>query len=169
MAKISAGLLMYRRRGEAAEVLLIHLGGPFWARKDEGAWFIPKGEIESGEDLLAGARREFEEETGFATPAVDGGSPSPGGEAGSSSIYMPLGETRRCGGKTMVVFAFAGDCDPAQAHSNTFEMEWPPRSGRRQEFPEADRAGWYAPAEAERKIHPGERIFLERLAAAIAR
>ncbi len=158
MAKISAGLLMYRRRNESAEVLLIHLGGPFWARKDDGAWFIPKGEIEPGEDPLAGARREFQEETGFSTPA-------PGGAA--SSIYMPLGETRLRSGKTVVVFAFAGDCDPAQARSNLFQMEWPPRTGRLRQFPEADRAAFFAPAEAEKKIHPGERVFLERLAAAL--
>ncbi len=148
---------MYRRRGGEVEILLVHAGGPFWARKNQGAWFIPKGELEAGEDRLAGARREFSEETGFPCPA-----------SAAESAYLPLGETRRSGGKTIHIYAFAGDCDPAAVRSNTFELEWPPHSGRRQVFPEVDRAAFFPLSAAAEFLHPGECVFLTRLAEALA-
>ena len=147
MAKKSAGLVMYRIRGGALEVLLVHLGGPFWAKKDAGAWFIPKGEIEPGEDELAAAQREFEEETGFKP----------------SRPFIALGSVKQKGGKVVTAWAFEGDCDPAALKSNTFKMEWPPRSGKEREFPEVDRAAFFTIEAAREKVHPAEFALLQRL------
>jgi len=152
MKKNSAGLLMCRRRGESLEVFLVHPGGPFWAKKDVGAWSIPKGEYEPPEDALEAARREFEEETGFA----------PEGQ------FVPLSPRKQPGGKTVVAWAVQGDCDAATIRSNKFRMEWPPRSGRLQEFPEVDRAGWFSMEEAKRKILRGQAGFLEELEQVVA-
>lgn len=138
---------MYRRRGPALEVLLAHPGGPFWSRRDDAAWTLPKGEIDEGEDPLAAARREFAEETGF--PAAP--------------PFLPLGELRQKSGKRISAWACAGDADPAQLRSNLFEMEWPPRSGRRQQFPEVDRVHWYGLEEARRKLIAGQVPFLAAL------
>jgi predicted NUDIX family NTP pyrophosphohydrolase len=140
-AQTSAGLLMYRGRGVDAEVFLVHPGGPFWAKKDEGAWSIPKGLADRGEDLLLAAQREFHEETGFT----------------ASGEFHPLGAFKQPGGKIVHAWAVEGDCDPAKLVSNFFEMEWPPRSGRRARFPEVDRAGWFSGPEALRKILPGQK------------
>jgi predicted NUDIX family NTP pyrophosphohydrolase len=152
MAKRSAGLLLYRLKNGQPEVLLVHPGGPYWAKKDDGAWSIPKGEYTEGEEPLAAARREFEEETGIC----------PEGEA------IPLGTIRQPGGKLVTAFAMEGDLDASAIRSNTFGMEWPPRSGRMQTFPEVDRAGWFGKEEAERKILRGQlpilRALWERLA-----
>ena len=148
-AKTSAGILLYRRRGAAVEVLLVHPGGPFWAKKDLGAWSIPKGELAEGEEPLATAIREFGEETGFA---LDGD-------------FLPLRPCRQAGGKTIHAWAVEGDCDPAALRSNSFSMEWPPRSGKRQEFPEVDRAAWFDLAEAAKRINPGQVALLDELAA----
>lgn len=147
MPEVSAGILLYRRTEGGLEVLLIHPGGPFWARKDAGAWSIPKGLVDPQEDPQAAARREFGEETGFA---ADG-------------PLHPLGEFRQPSGKRLLAFALEGDADPSALTSNAFEMEWPPRSGRRQGFPEADRAGWFAPAEARVKLLKGQVPVLEAL------
>lgn len=147
MAKLSAGLLLYRRRQMALEVLLVHPSGPFWAKKDEGAWTIPKGEAGAGEDLLACAKREFTEETGFA----------PAGR------YTPLAPVRQAGGKRVHAWAVEGELDPAAVHSNSFSLEWPPRSGRVREFPEIDRAQWFELPEARRKINPGQLPLLDEL------
>lgn len=152
MTKISAGLLMFRRREGGAEVMLVHPGGPFWARKDDGAWSIPKGEVESGEDLLASARREFTEETGFR----------------ADEPFIPLKPLRQPSGKVIHAWAVEGDADPARLRSNMFSLEWPPKSGRRQEFPEVDRAAWFSLAEAERKSTSGQRGFLTELASLLA-
>ena len=143
---------MYRRAGAELEVLLVHPGGPFFAKKDEGVWTIPKGECGPGEEPLAAAQREFREETGFA--------PSP--------PFVPLGRVRQAGGKIVVAWAFAGDCDPAAVHSNTFAVEWPPRSGRMREYPEVDRAGWFALAAARGKLLPAQHAFLDRLHGVVA-
>jgi predicted NUDIX family NTP pyrophosphohydrolase len=149
MPQRSAGILLYRRRqGGGVEVLLVHPGGPYWARKDEGAWGIPKGGYEPGEDPLAAARREFEEETGVSPPA---------GEA------IALGSFRQSTAKIVDAWAVEGDFDPATLKSNTFAMEWPPRSGRMREVPEVDRAEWFVPEEAARKILRGQRPILEAL------
>ncbi len=150
MAKRSAGLLLFRERAGSLEVLLVHPGGPFWANKDEGAWSIPKGEIDEGEEPLAAARREFEEETGFAPPAGDA---------------VPLEPVRQPGGKTVLAWAIEGDLDPAGLRSGTFEIEWPPRSGTRRSFPEVDRAEWLAIAAAERSILKGQAPLLTQLQA----
>jgi predicted NUDIX family NTP pyrophosphohydrolase len=147
MPEQSAGILMYRRRGSAVEVLLVHPGGPFWKKKDDGAWTIPKGLQGEGEEALAAARREFEEETGAA----------PAGE------FIPLGEFRQSSAKTVSVWAVEGDFDVTKLKSNTFTLEWPPRSGRSQEFPEIDRAAWFSPGEARRKILKGQWPVLEAL------
>src|SRR5215207_646289 len=147
MPKQSAGLLMYRRAGDALELLLVHPGGPFWARKDDGAWSIPKGEYDDGEDALAVAKREFAEEVGTA---IDG-------------EFVDLGEVVQPGRKVVRAFAVQGDVDVSSLQSNTFEMEWPPKSGRRQSFPEVDRAEWFAPDVARRKILAGQRPLIERL------
>jgi predicted NUDIX family NTP pyrophosphohydrolase len=148
MPERSAGILLYRRRERAVEVLLVHPGGPFWARKDEGAWSIPKGTYEPDEDPLAAARREFEEETGARVPA---------------GVPIALGAFRQSSAKIVDVWAVEGEFDPAALASNTFAMEWPPRSGRMQEFPEVDRAAWFAPDVAARKILQGQRPILEAL------
>jgi len=153
MPKRSAGILMYRRRGAGVELFLVHPGGPFWAKKDLGAWSIPKGEYAEGEDPAAVARREFAEETGV----------SPQGE------LRPLGELVQPGRKIVTAWALEGDLDPSTLRSNRFELEWPPRSGRRQSFPEVDRADWFSPAEARRKILPGQREFIDRLLRAIGK
>jgi len=148
MAGQTAGLLMYRLREKRLEVFLVHPGGPFWVRKDLGAWSIPKGEFGPGEDPEAAARREFREETGF-TPARD---------------LTPLEPVRQKGGKTVLAWAFAGDADPEAFRSNTFSMEWPPHSGRSESFPEVDRAAWFGLEEARRKINPAQAALLDQLA-----
>ncbi len=147
MPKRSAGLLMYRRRSRELEVFLVHPGGPFWSKKDLGAWSIPKGEYLEGEEPLEAAIREFEEETGF----------SPKG------TFAGLGDLKQPGGKIVTAWAFEGDCDPAKLKSNTFLMEWPPRSGRQIEVPEVDRGCWYSIEDARRRLLPGQRAFLDRL------
>jgi len=153
MPKVSAGLAMYRRRGGELEVLLVHLGGPFWTRKDAGAWFIVKGEVEAGEDELAAAQREFTEETGLhATPP-----------------FVSLGRVRHKSGKKVVAWGFQGDCDPAKLRSNTFELEWPPKSGKKQTFPEIDRAAFFTVEQAREKMHPAEFKFLPRLVHQLSR
>lgn len=147
MPKRSAGLLFYRRRNPSMEVFLVHPGGPFWAKKDLGAWSIPKGEYADGEDPLSAARREFKEETGFPAPAES----------------VPLGEVKQAGGKIVTAWASEGDCDPEKLVSNTCEIEWPPRSGRKLEIPEVDRAAWFAMDEARERILKSQQPFLERL------
>ncbi len=144
----SAGLVVWRRRAGEHEILLAHMGGPLWARKDERAWSIPKGEYGPDEDPLAAARREFAEE--IAQPA-------PAGEP------VPLGEVRQRGGKIVTAWAVEGDLDVSTVASNTFEMEWPPRSGRRQSFPEVDRAEWSGLEVAARRLVSAQVAFLERL------
>lgn len=150
MTARSAGLLLYRRNGAGVQVLLGHMGGPYWQRKDAAAWSIPKGEYEPDEDALAAARREFEEELGV--PAPDG------------VPYLPLGEVVQRGGKLVTAWAAEADLDVDNVVSNTFEMEWPPRSGRRQEFPEIDRAEWFSLPVARLKIVQGQLPLLDRLA-----
>jgi predicted NUDIX family NTP pyrophosphohydrolase len=146
--KHSAGILMYRIRNGALELLLAHPAGPFWARKDIGAWSIPKGEFDPDEEeLLSAAKREFIEETGNA---VDGD-------------FVDLGISRQTGGKIVHAWAVQGDLDPAKVKSNTFSMEWPPRSGRQQTFPEIDRVGWFGVETAKAKINKGQLVFIERL------
>lgn len=140
---------MYRRRGGAVEVLLGHPGGPFWARKDEGAWSIPKGQIDPGEEPLAAARREFHEETGFEV----------------AGDLKPLGSAKQPGGKIIHVWAFEGDCDPSHLKSAAFTMEWPPHSGVQAAFPELDRCAWFSLAEATLRILPGQLVFLSELSA----
>jgi predicted NUDIX family NTP pyrophosphohydrolase len=147
MPKHSAGILLYRARGAAKEVFLVHPGGPFWARKDDGAWTVPKGLVEEPEDPLATARREFWEETGFS---VDGD-------------FHELGTFRQPGGKLLTVWALKGDCDPTRLVSNTFEMEWPPKSGRMKSFPEIDRGAWFGEAIATVKILKGQKPVLGAL------
>jgi predicted NUDIX family NTP pyrophosphohydrolase len=146
--KRSAGILLYRRRTKGPEVLLVHPGGPFWAKKDLGAWSIPKGEYEEGEDPRACALREFEEELG---------APPPAGE------LAVLGTAKQAGGKVVTAWAAEGEIDPANVQSNTFELEWPPRSGVVREFPEVDRAQWFSLAEARRRINPAQTVFVDRL------
>jgi predicted NUDIX family NTP pyrophosphohydrolase len=147
MAKHSAGILLYRFQEGAIEVFLVHPGGPFWAKKDVGAWSIPKGEfIFEEEDPLEAAKREFEEETGFKVK-------------GST---IPLDSVKQRSGKIVHVWAIEGDCDPAKIKSNTFQMEWPPRSGKQQEFPEVDRAEWFDINTAKTKLLKGQVTFLER-------
>lgn len=143
----SAGILVFRRVGGRTEVLIAHMGGPFWARKDDGAWSVPKGLIEDGEEPLAAARREFQEELGL---------PAPAGEP------LPLGEVKQSG-KTVTVWAIEGDLDPADVVPGTFELEWPPRSGKTREFPEVDRVAWFPVEQAEAKLVKGQRPFLARL------
>ena len=147
MAKQSAGLLLYRVREGALEVFLVHPGGPFWAKKDLGAWSIPKGEIGGGEDPLEAARREFEEETGFRPEGV----------------FRELAPVRQKSGKVVHAWAVEGDCDAAAIRSNTFPLEWPPRSGRWMDVPEMDRAGWFDLDTARAKILEGQRGLLEEL------
>lgn len=149
MGRLSAGILMYRRRGEELQVLLVHPGGPFWRDRDQAAWSIPKGEVDPGEELQAAARREFAEELGFVP----------------TGTLRPLGRIRQAGGKQVEAFALEGDCDPEEARSNNFQMEWPPRSGHLISFPEVDRAAWFALPAAHGRIVLGQRAFLERLGA----
>jgi predicted NUDIX family NTP pyrophosphohydrolase len=148
MAKRSAGILMYRGKGAALELLLAHPGGPFWVKKDLGAWSIPKGEYDGDEAPLACAVREFEEEMGSPPP-----------EHG----YLDLGEIVQPGRKAIAAFAVEGDFDPAHLNSNQFEMEWPPKSGRKRSFPELDRAAWFKLDAAREKIMPGQAPFIDRL------
>jgi predicted NUDIX family NTP pyrophosphohydrolase len=149
MAKRSAGLLLFKRRDGKVQVFLVHPGGPFWRKKDAGAWSIPKGEYEEGEDPLAAAKREFEEETGI----------KPQGK------FIALGEIKQPSGKVVSAWAFEGDCSPKEIQSNTFSMEWPPKSGHKREFPEVDRADWFALDDARRRIVKGQIGFLDRLMA----
>ena len=151
MAKRSAGILMFRRCGADVEVLLMHPGGPFWAKKDNGVWSIAKGEYLQGEDALAVAKREFEEETGA----------HPQGE------FLPLGDIVQAGRKIVTAWGLEGDFDPATLVSNRFELEWPPKSGRKASFPEVDRAQWFLPAEGRQKILPAQRELISRLVDAI--
>src|SRR5207244_7983742 len=151
MPKRSAGILMFRRRGGEVEVLLMHPGGPFWAKKDLRAWSIPKGEYSEGEDALAVAKREFEEETG-ARPQGD---------------FYPLGEVVQRGRKIVTAWALEGDFEPATLVSNRFELEWPPKRGRQASFPEVDRAQWFSPADARQTILPAQRELISRLMQAI--
>ena len=145
--KKSAGLLMYRRTGGAVEVLLAHPGGPYWQRKDAGAWTLPKGEYDDSEEPLAAALREWREETGFeARPP-----------------FVPLGEVTQKNGKRVTAWAFEGGCEPGDLKCNTFEIEWPPRSGRVQSFPEIDRVQWFGVGEAREKINAAQAAFLDRL------
>ena len=150
--KLSAGLLLYRRGNHdeeiVLEVLLGHMGGPFWARKDDGAWSIPKGEYAPGQDPFAAAKREFTEEMGSAPPRCE---------------YHPLGDIRQPGGKLVTIWAAEADFDAAAAVSNTFEIEWPRFSGRIQSFLEIDRAGWFTPDVAKVKLVKGQRAFVDRL------
>jgi predicted NUDIX family NTP pyrophosphohydrolase len=150
MTKRSAGILMYRGSGDGRELLLVHPGGPFWAKKDDGAWSIPKGEYEERENPLAVAKREFEEELGAAPPR---------------SGFLPLGEIVQPSRKVITVFAVEGAFDPTTLVSNHFELEWPPKSGRMQSFPEVDRAAWFTLPIARRKIQPGQAPFIDRLLA----
>jgi predicted NUDIX family NTP pyrophosphohydrolase len=157
-ARTSAGILLYRRAGVAGrgrdgqlEVLLVHPGGPFWARRDQGAWSIPKGEYEPGDDALEAARREFAEELGSPPPDVE---------------PLDLGEVRQKSGKLVHAWAVEGDIDPSTTHSNTFTLEWPPRSGRTREYPEVDRVEWFTLDAAREKLNQAQTAFLDRLAEA---
>ena len=152
MAKLSAGILMYRGQGPALELLLVHPGGPFWRKKDLGAWSIPKGEQEEGEEPLGVARREFEEELGTPAP---------------KRAYLQLGELKQPSRKVITAFAVEGDLDPRTLKSNHFAMEWPPKSGKMQSFPEVDHAAWFSLDRAARKIQPGQAPFIDRLLAAL--
>jgi predicted NUDIX family NTP pyrophosphohydrolase len=150
--RLSAGIVLYRIRSDGAvEVLLGHMGGPYWARKDAGAWSIPKGEYDVAEEPLVAALREFEEEIGTPVPSSH------------LADLADLGEVRQSGGKTVRAWAVEGDLDPASVVSNTFELEWPPKSGRRQTFPELDRVGWFDLATARSLIVVGQRPLLDRL------
>ena len=146
MPKSSAGILLYREKAGSVELLLVHPGGPFWAKKDEGAWSVPKGEY-TDEDAFAAAQREFKEETGFDAPA---------------GSLLELGEVKY-GNKVLKVWAVQGGIDARRVAGNTFRMEWPPKSGRQQEFPEVDRAGWFMPADAKRKLVKGQVALIDRL------
>jgi predicted NUDIX family NTP pyrophosphohydrolase len=147
MHKTSAGILLYRRDNNVLRVFLIHPGGPFFAKKDAGIWSIPKGEIDQGEDPLAAALREFEEETG-CTPF---------------GAFIPLSPVTQKGGKTVFAWAAEGGCNAETIRSNTFTLEWPPKSGRMQEFPEVDRAGWFTIDEAKQKLHPAQVALVDEL------
>lgn len=150
----SAGIVLYRRAGGELEILLVHPGGPAWARRDAGAWSIPKGEYEPDEDPLAAARREFAEELGFRAP---------------ESTPIDLGEVRQKSRKRVHAWGLAGDLDVERVTSNLFTMEWPPRSGRMQAFPEVDRAQWVGLEAAREKINPAQAMFLDRLVEALGR
>jgi predicted NUDIX family NTP pyrophosphohydrolase len=145
--KLSAGILLYRKRGGLLEVFLVHPGGPFWKNKDDGAWSIPKGECDEGADLLSEAKREFMEETGAALR----------GE------FLPLTPVRQAGRKLIYAWAVEGELDPGKLRSNTFVMEWPPRSGQWQTFPEVDRGGWFSLPEARTKLLAGQQPLLQQL------
>lgn len=149
MPRRSAGILLFRRRDGEPEVLLVHPGGPFWAKKDDGAWSLPKGEHDDAEDALVAARREFFEELGSRLPA---------------GRITPLGEVRQKGGKRVAAWAVEGDLDASAIRSNNFELEWPPRSGRRQQFPEVDRAGWFGLDAARVKLNAAQVPFVDRIA-----
>lgn len=151
MPKHSAGLLMFRRGKEEIEVFLVHPGGPLWAKKDLGAWSIPKGEVEIGEEPIACARREFEEEIGMK----------------AQGEFISLGEIRQTGGKVVHAWAFEGECDPSTVRSNSFSIIWPPKSGKLQSFPEIDRAEWFSVDDGRSRILKGQIPFLERLMRAI--
>lgn len=154
MPRKSAGLLLYRANGDSGfEVLLVHPGGPFWRNKDEGAWTIPKGEFSGDEEPLTAAKREFQEELGEAPPDGE---------------YIPLKLIKQKNGKIVHAWAVAGDFDPATLKSNTFEQEWPPKSGRMQKFPEVDRAEWFAPDVARQKMLTGQAALVDELAAKIS-
>jgi predicted NUDIX family NTP pyrophosphohydrolase len=148
MPKRSAGILLYRRPNGEPEVLLVHPGGPYWEKKDLGAWSIPKGEYDDAEDPRACALREFEEELGARPPEGE---------------LAALGTAKQSGGKVVTAWAVEGDLDPAGARSNTFTLEWPPRSGVMREFPEVDRAGWFTLDDARERINPAQAVFLDRL------
>lgn len=150
MVATSAGIVLYRRTGSGLEILLGHMGGPYWAKKDEGAWSIPKGEYDESEDAYAAARREFEEEIGQPPP---------------SSEPVDLGQVTQRNGKVVTAFALEGDLDPVAVTSNVFELEWPPRSGRTQSFPEIDRAGWFGVAQARTKALASQGELFDRLVA----
>lgn len=152
MAKQSAGILVYRKVGSGIEVLIVHPGGPFWAKKDKGAWSIPKGEFTDEENPLVAAKREFAEELGSSAP--DG-------------VYQEIGQTKTKSGKIIHAWALQGDLDIAAIKSNTFEMEWPPRSGQQQQFQEVDKAAWYPPQKAMAKLNPAQVVFVERLVEAL--
>lgn len=152
-ARRSAGILLHRRGAGGVEVLLVHPGGPFWARKDLGAWSIPKGEVDEGEDPGACALREFAEETGTRLPA---------------GALEDLGSVKLSSGKVVLGFAVGGDLDAATIESNTFDVEWPPRSGRTQAFPEVDRAEWFGLDAAREKLNPAQAAFVDRLEALLA-
>jgi predicted NUDIX family NTP pyrophosphohydrolase len=152
MSKRSAGVLLYRYRGETLEVLLVHPGGPFWAKKDLGVWSIPKGEIDAGEDEEEAARREFEEETGFLLERK----------------LFPIGVFKQPSGKLVSAFSCEGDADLTRFRSNSFEVEWPPKSGKHLNIQEADRAEWFVPEEALRRIVGGQRPIVEALAERLA-
>jgi predicted NUDIX family NTP pyrophosphohydrolase len=147
LAKLSAGILMFRKRDSTLQVLLVHPGGPFWRNKDAGAWSIPKGEYSEGENPLAAARREFQEETGLE----------------AQGEFIPLGQIKQPGGKVITAWAMQGDCSPAAIRSNLFSIEWPPKSGRQQEFPEIDRADWFSLRDAQTRIIKGQAGFLDEL------
>jgi predicted NUDIX family NTP pyrophosphohydrolase len=149
MPKLSAGLLVFREGAAGIEVLLVHPGGPFWAKRDDGAWSIPKGEYGPGEDPFEVARREFLEELGVEPP--------------DPAAAIHLGEVRQSNGKVVTAWALPGDVDVSLVRSNTFTMEWPPRSGRVQEFPEVDRAEWFDPVTARRKLIAAQAAFVDRL------
>jgi len=148
MTKKSAGILMYRFREMKLQVFLVHPGGPFWARKDKAAWSIPKGEFDDLEAPLEAAKREFQEETGMPV----------------TGDFINLGEIKQPGRKIIYVWAVEGDCDPAAIKSNTFEMQWPPKSGKYKSFPEVDRAGWFSLGAAREKLHKGQVVLIDRLA-----
>ena len=145
--KLSAGILLYRKRDDAIEVFLVHPGGPFWAKKDDGAWSIPKGEYVEGEDPLTVAKREFHEETGSQV----------------SGDFLPLTPLKQPSGKMITAWAVEGEVDPASLRSNTFSIEWPPKSGKLKEFPEVDRGMWCDLSTAYRKLLAGQRPFLDQL------
>jgi predicted NUDIX family NTP pyrophosphohydrolase len=153
MLKKSVGLLMYRRRAGVLQVFLVHPGGPYWAKKDLGVWSIPKGEPGPDEDPLSAAQREFEEETGCR----------------AEGRFIPLTPIKQAGGKVVHAWAFEGECDAETIRSNTFSMEWPPRSGRQQEFPEIDRGAWFDKEEAERKINEAQIDLIEELELTLSR
>ena len=148
MPKLSAGVLLYRIRGDVVEVLIVHPGGPFWARKDDGVWSIPKGEYTDGEDPWTAALREFSEELGLPAP---------------TGPRIDFGQLKQPSGKAVTAFGVHGDLDVTNARSNTFELEWPKGSGKLREFPEVDRVGWFPVARARTKLLGGQRAFLDRL------
>lgn len=157
-AQVSAGILLFRRAPDGLQVLLAHPGGPYWKSQHFGSWSVPKGIAEDGEALEAVAAREFEEETGFALADV---------AADGARAHLDLGEVILKSGKVVRAWAVEGDLDPALAHSNEFEIEWPPRSGRRTSIPEVDEVAWFGVEEARRRAHPAQAAFVERLELAL--